>query len=91
MPNPLFGNFKMPPSPMQNIMKLRSQAKQLRQNPQGVADFLKQSGQITDEQYQAIKGMNGNFSQIGQYLMNSAPQNMYGQIQNGVQTMQRQI
>lgn len=94
MGNPLFGNMKMPQAnrnPLQNISQLRNQVRQLRQNPQGVADLLKQSGQISDAQYNDIKNMGGNFSQIGQYLLNSAPQNMYGQIQQGVQNVQQQI
>ncbi len=90
MSNPLLGNIKMP-SPLQNIMQIKNQMQQFRQNPQGVADFLKQSGRITEDQYEQIKGMNGNFSQIGQFLMGSAPQNMVGQIQNGVNTIQKQL
>ncbi len=91
MGNPLFQGMPMPKNPMQNIMQLRNQMKQLRSNPQGVADFLKQSGRISDEQYQQIKGMNGNFSQIGQYLVSNAPQNMYGQIENGVNAVKQQM
>lgn len=91
MGNPLLGNAKIPKNPIQNIMQLRNQIKQLKQNPQGVADFLKQSGQITDEQYKDIQGMNGNFSQVGQYLLNTAPQNMYGQIQNDVNNVQNNL
>lgn len=91
MGNPLLGNAKIPKNPIQNIMQLRNQMRQLKQNPQGVADFLKQSGQITDEQYKDIRGMNGNFSQVGQYLLNAAPQNMYGQIERGVNNVQNQI
>ena len=81
----------VPQNPIQGMMRLRNQIKQFRQNPQSIAEYLKKSGQITDEQYEQIKGMNGDFSMIGQYLMGTAPQSMYGQIQNGVNTVQRQL
>lgn len=89
MSNPLFQGMKT--SPVQNIMQLRNQMHQLRQNPQEIADVLKKSGRITDEQYKEIKGMNGDFSMIGQYLMGTAPKDMYGQIQNGVNAVQQQL
>lgn len=65
--------------------------RQLRQHPQEIAEVLKKSGRITDEQYEQIKGMNGDFSMIGQYLMGTAPKDMYGQIQDGVNAVQKQL
>ena len=69
--NPLMGGVG-------NLMKVVNEVKQLRSNPQGIADFLKKQGCVSDEQYKAIQGMNGNPQQIGQYLM-----------QNGVITQQQ--
>lgn len=60
--NPLMGNN------MGNFMRVMNQVSQLRQNPSGIADFLKQQGKVTDEQYAAIQKMNDP-AQIGQYLM----------------------
>lgn len=61
MMNPLMGGQ------MGNVMRVMQQYNQLRQNPNGIADFLKQQGKVTDEQYSQMRGMNP--MQIGQYLM----------------------
>ena len=55
---------------MGDLMRVMNQVSQLRQNPNGIADFLKQQGKVTDEQYAVIQKMNDP-SQIGQYLMQS--------------------
>lgn len=62
--NPLMGNR------MGDLMRVMNQVSQLRQNPSGIADFLKQQGKVTDEQYAVIQKMNDP-SQIGRYLMQS--------------------
>lgn len=43
----------------------------LRTNPGELAQILYDNGKINVNQYNDIQQMNGNFSQIGQYLMNS--------------------
>ena len=55
---------------MGNLMRVMNQVSQLRQNPNVIADFLKQQGKVTDEQYSVIQKMNDPL-QIGQYLMQS--------------------
>jgi hypothetical protein len=67
----------------QNMMNVMNRVNQLQNNPQGIYDLLKNSGRLSNEQLSAIQKMN-NPAEIGQYLLNTAPQNMYGQIQNGV-------
>lgn len=62
--NPLMGGR------MGNLMRVMNQVSQLRQNPNGIADFLKQQGRINDNQYSAIQKMNDP-AEIGQYLMQS--------------------
>lgn len=86
MMNPMMRGF----GGMSNMMNVISQVQQLRQNPQSIPEFLKNSGHITDTQYNAIKGMS-NPQQIGQYLMGNIPQNMYGQVQQSVQNVSNQM
>jgi hypothetical protein len=62
--NPLMGGR------MGNLMQVMSQVSRLRQNPNGIADLLKQQGRINDDQYAAIQKMNDP-AQIGQYLIQS--------------------
>jgi hypothetical protein len=62
--NPLMGGR------MGNLYKIVNQIQNFRQNPNGIADFLKQQGRISDEQYNAIHNMNSP-EEIGQYLMKS--------------------
>ena len=84
--NPLMSN-------MPNIMRVVSQVSQLRQNPSGIADFLKQSGRVSDEQYSAIQKMNDP-QQIGQYLMQNGmmPQQQVMQAANSlVPQIQKQL
>ena len=76
--NPMFKGVRP-----QNAMDVMKQVTQLQNNPQQIYEFLKTSGRLSNEQLDAIQKMN-NPAEIGQYLLNTAPQNMYGQIQNGV-------
>ncbi len=62
--NPLMGGR------MGNLMQVMSQVSRLRQNPNGIADLLKQQGRINDDQYAEIQKMNDP-AQIGQYLIQS--------------------
>lgn len=62
--NPLMGGR------MGNLMQVMNQVSRLRQNPNGIADLLKQQGRINDDQYAAIQKMNDP-AQIGQYLIQS--------------------
>ncbi len=55
---------------MGNLMQVMSQVSRLRQNPNGIADLLKQQGRINDDQYAEIQKMNDP-AQIGQYLIQS--------------------
>ena len=61
--NPLMSN------PMGNIMQIANQISRIKQNPNGLADFLKERGCVSDEQYTTIQSMGGNYGQVGQYLM----------------------
>lgn len=74
---------------MRPAMNLMSQVKQLQDNPKGVYDLLANSGRLTSEQLKAIKGMS-NPMEIGQYLLQSAPQNMLGSIQQNVNNLYSQ-
>lgn len=75
---------------MNNMTNIMNQVRQLSQNPQGIYEFLRNSGKLNDQQLQAISSMKSP-QEIGQYLMQGVPQNMYGQIQNNVQNISRQI
>lgn len=88
--NPLMRGFGMPLQKMQNMMNVMNQVQQLKSNPASIPEFLKNSGQITTDQYNAIKNMN-NPTQIGQYLMNNVPPNMQGQVQQSVQNIGNQM
>ena len=56
--NPLMGR-------MNSIMNLMNR---VRQNPNSIADILKENGRISDEQYKDIHGMTSP-QEIGQYLI----------------------
>ena len=54
---------------MSNVMQISNQISRIKQNPNGLADFLKERGCVSDEQYTAIQRMGGNYGQVGKYLM----------------------
>ena len=64
------------------------QVQQIKQNPNQLAAILQQRGIINQQQAQEIQKMGSNYSQVGQYLMNSGtmpnniPQNTLNQAQN---------
>lgn len=90
--NNMFRGFPTPPpmngggSPMMNPMNIMSQIQQLKNNPNGIFDLLKNSGRLNNEQLQAIRNMKSP-EEIGQYLMGNVPQNMRGQMQSNVQNV----
>lgn len=75
---------------MNNMTNIMNQVRQLSQNPQGIYEFLRNSGKLNDQQLQAISTMRSP-QEIGQYLMQGVPQNMYGQIQTNVQDISRKM
>ena len=73
--NPLFGNIVG----IGDVLRIYKQA---RQNPSMVGDLLYQNGRISQEQMEAMKGMNPQ--QMGQYMSQNGimPQNF---LQRGAQ------
>lgn len=94
--NNMFRGFPAPAmnsggNPMMNAMNMMQQVQQLRQNPTGIFDILKNSGRLNNDQLQAISSMKSP-NEIGQYIMNnSVPQNMRGQVQSNVQNVASQV
>jgi len=66
-----------------NIMQFIQQVQQFRQNPEQLKQMLYQNGKISQEQFEAIQGMN-SFAEIGRYLIdnNVIPQNLQNQFKN---------
>ena len=82
--NPMMRGFS-------SAFNLKNNFNNLMKNPQGIADFLQNTGRFSAQQIEDIRGMNGNIAQIGQYLMRGVPQNMYGQLQNQVDNLNNQM
>lgn len=61
--NPFFNMMNNP------MMQIINQVRQIKQNPNQLANLLQQKGMITPQQAHDIQSMNGNYEQIGQYLM----------------------
>ena len=78
--------------PMNPMMQVIQQYRQIKQNPNQFATFLRQRGMISDDQVAEINKMGGHYGQIGQYLMNQGrmPQNV-DQYQNQVQEIQNTL
>lgn len=88
--NPFFRAMR--PNPMNNLMNVMNQARQIRQNPNMLAQLLKQRGLINDRQMQDIQQMGGNYEQIGRYLMNNgAMPNNVDQYKNTVDQVQNMM
>ena len=81
--------FFMMNNPMMQVIQ---QYRQIKQNPNQLASFLKQRGMISDNQVNDISKMCGNYQQIGQYLMQQGrmPQNIE-QYQNQVDQIQNMM
>lgn len=60
--------FYMMNNPMMQVVQ---QYRQIKQNPNQLASFLKQKGVISDNQFADVSKMGGNYEQVGQYLMNN--------------------
>lgn len=71
-----------PSNPMMQVIQTY---RQIKQNPNQLAPFLRQRGIITDAQATEINNMNGHYSQIGQYLMNQ------GRMPNNVDQYKGQV
>ena len=84
--NPFFNPMMMTRiNPMQNIMNVMQQVRQIKQNPNQLASFLQQRGMISNEQMNDIQNMGNNYEQIGRYLMNN------GKMPTNVQQYQGQV
>ena len=70
---------------MNPMMQVVQQYMQIKRNPNQLASILQQRGLISTEQAQSIQKMGGNYSQIGQYLMNQ------GRMPTNVQQYQNQV
>ena len=68
------------------MMQVMQYINSLRQNPNGMADFLLRQGRINKQQYDEIQqlGIGGNPQAIGQYLMNRGMMNQ-NQVQDAYQ------
>lgn len=71
--------------PMNPMMQVIQQYRQIKRNPNQLANILQQRGLISPEQAQNIQQMGGNYSQIGQYLINQ------GRMPTNVQQYQNQV
>jgi pentose-5-phosphate-3-epimerase len=79
------------PSPMQKMMEVMQQYRQIKQNPNMLASVLQQKGMISEQQVKDIQQMGSNYAQVGEYLMQNGkmPTNIQqyeGQV-NQVQSM----
>lgn len=86
--NPFFNPMAMQgmrANPMQNVMNVMQQVRQIKQNPNQLASFLQQRGMINENQARDIQSMGSNYQQIGRYLMNN------GKLPNDVQSYQSQV
>ena len=74
------------------MMQFISQVRQIKQNPNQLANLLQQRGMISPQQAQEIQKMGGNYEQIGHYLMNQGrmPQNVE-QYQNQIDQIQNMM
>lgn len=71
-----------------NIMQFIQQVQQYRQNPEQLKQTLYQNGKISQEQFEAIQGMN-SFDEIGKYLIdnNIIPNSQLSQLQQQAQQL----
>ena len=82
MPGPI---KNMMPAPMQRMMDLVQQYKQIKQHPDMLASFLQKQGMITERQVRDIQEMGNNYEQVGQYLMQN------GKMPTNVQQYESQV
>lgn len=69
-------------------MQFIQQVQQFRQNPEQLKQMLYQNGKISQEQFEAIQGMN-SFDEIGKYLIdnNIIPNSQLPQLQQQAQQL----
>lgn len=78
--NPFFNLMR--PNPMMQVLQ---QYRQIKQNPQQLANLLRQRGMITENQFADVSKMGSNYQQIGQYLMQN------GKMPTNIQSYEDQI
>ncbi|MBP5324138.1 MAG: hypothetical protein J6Y86_01420 [Pseudobutyrivibrio sp.] len=78
--NPFFNLMR--PNPMMQVIQ---QYIQIKQNPQQLANLLRQRGMITENQFADVSKMGSNYQQIGQYLMQN------GKMPTNIQSYEDQI
>lgn len=78
--NPFFNLMKQNP-----MMQVLQQYRQIKQNPQQLANLLRQRGMIDDNQFAEVGKMGSNYQQIGQYLMQN------GKMPTNIQPYENQI
>lgn len=74
------GFFNM--NPMFSVLQ---QVQQIKQNPNQLANLLKQRGMIDDKQFADISNMKNDYEKIGRYLMQN------GKMPTNVQQYQSQV
>lgn len=76
-----------------NMINIVNQYRSIKQNPSQLTNLLKQRGIISPEQAQDIEKMNGNYEQVGQYLMTNGcmPGNAPQQYQNDISQVQNML
>ncbi len=74
------GFFNM--NPMFNVLR---QVQQIKQNPNQLANLLKQRGLIDDNQFAEVSKMGNDYEQIGRFLMQN------GKMPTNVQQYQSQV
>lgn len=82
MPGPI---KNMLPTPMQKMMDVIQQYRQIKQHPDLLASFLQKQGMISEQQAKEIQGMGNNYEQVGQYLMQN------GKMPTNVQQYENQV
>lgn len=77
----------MPVPPMVRVIQ---QFNRMKNDPSTIVPFLRQSGRLSDEQIAEIEKL-GSVDEIGKYLMETAPQNATGGVQNSVMSIRSQM
>ena len=67
------------------MMQMIQQVRQIKQNPNQLANLLRQRGMITDDQISQVQQMGNNYEEIGRFLIGN------GKLPNNVQQYQGQV
>lgn len=74
-----------------SVMQIIQQYRQIKQNPNQLANLLREKGMISEDQIADVSKMGGHYGQVGQFLIGNGklPQNyqQYGQEVNNIQNM----